>query len=341
MITGTPWHVSTGDLAKDERRHRARCIHYNKEEKFCYYRSSNCVGAGQCSGYKEVPSQSIKSDDYYCEVLIKREKNLKQTNQKKREERIQAKLISKQKSAKRRARKKERRKAAAKLKIEKLKKEKELEFASARQTKIDILFKYTKKDFKYKEVARWFIDNVSNLLTKRDLFVKILIEDDYLNELVGVLTNYTNKKFNHKELTSLINDCCVQLEKKCVEIDLDRFIDIINNENDYILKVNVPKRDVKTLKILSAISMILRRYSPYFLYYKYNQINISEDDRLLLNECFIGNTEKEISFKGLKTCIRNSIRVSKYKTVFFDLKKFLSLIEEISNHGKANNKKIN
>lgn len=53
-MSGTPWHV--GFLTKDEgdpKRHRGRCVHFDKETKYCSKCHFNCIGSAHCRFYVE------------------------------------------------------------------------------------------------------------------------------------------------------------------------------------------------------------------------------------------------------------------------------------------------
>ena len=54
QLTGTPWHV--GKITKkedDPRRHRSRCLHYNKLNGQCSRILLRCPGSAHCSEYVE------------------------------------------------------------------------------------------------------------------------------------------------------------------------------------------------------------------------------------------------------------------------------------------------
>lgn len=54
-MTGSPWHVEKFVKAEnDTRRHRSRCVFYDKEEKYCYKQVGVCIGASHCKDYKET-----------------------------------------------------------------------------------------------------------------------------------------------------------------------------------------------------------------------------------------------------------------------------------------------
>lgn len=47
----------------DSRRHRSRCIHYNKNNSYCSEVVGKCVGAAHCSYYKECHAQHEKMSE--------------------------------------------------------------------------------------------------------------------------------------------------------------------------------------------------------------------------------------------------------------------------------------
>lgn len=49
---GTPMHVGYMK-SHDSRRHKARCIYYNKETKSCLYYTRKCPGSSHCEKYME------------------------------------------------------------------------------------------------------------------------------------------------------------------------------------------------------------------------------------------------------------------------------------------------
>ena len=58
QMTGTPWHLETLKMNEDdERRHKSRCIHYNKANKFCKKQKRKCPGSAHCDYYKEDPAR--------------------------------------------------------------------------------------------------------------------------------------------------------------------------------------------------------------------------------------------------------------------------------------------
>lgn len=61
-MQGTPWHVEQMHRSEgDSRRHRARCIYYDKNQKLCVlWKNKKCYGTAHCSRYKEKQSASEK-----------------------------------------------------------------------------------------------------------------------------------------------------------------------------------------------------------------------------------------------------------------------------------------
>lgn len=58
VMTGCPWHVEKMVRQEgDSRRHRSRCIYYNKKESHCSKVVGKCVGAAHCSYYDEYQAQ--------------------------------------------------------------------------------------------------------------------------------------------------------------------------------------------------------------------------------------------------------------------------------------------
>lgn len=54
VMTGAPWHVEKMVRKEgDPRRHRSRCIYYNKSTGHCPKVVSKCVGAAHCNYYEE------------------------------------------------------------------------------------------------------------------------------------------------------------------------------------------------------------------------------------------------------------------------------------------------
>ena len=53
-LTGTPWHVEKYAREDgDGRRHRSRCLYYEKEGAYCRMEVGRCKGAAHCAFYKE------------------------------------------------------------------------------------------------------------------------------------------------------------------------------------------------------------------------------------------------------------------------------------------------
>ena len=53
-MTGTPWHVERFIREDgDDRRHRSRCIYYQKSDAHCNQYSGKCRGSAHCAYYRE------------------------------------------------------------------------------------------------------------------------------------------------------------------------------------------------------------------------------------------------------------------------------------------------
>ncbi len=65
-ISGTPWHVEQihNNDPKDTRRHRSRCVFYNKFTKYCSKQVGSCFGASHCKYYIEKTNDLIFDEDY-------------------------------------------------------------------------------------------------------------------------------------------------------------------------------------------------------------------------------------------------------------------------------------
>ncbi|MDO5714427.1 MAG: hypothetical protein Q4Q07_08350 [Tissierellia bacterium] len=67
-LEGVPWHPSSLKMKEnDTRRHKSRCIYYNKKTEICntlksYYGFRTCGGSRHCAGYEErvVEEESIE-----------------------------------------------------------------------------------------------------------------------------------------------------------------------------------------------------------------------------------------------------------------------------------------
>ena len=58
----TGWHITTLHMSeKDDRRHKSRCIYYDKMNNYCRYRSSKCIGSAHCHQYKELSQKTYIS----------------------------------------------------------------------------------------------------------------------------------------------------------------------------------------------------------------------------------------------------------------------------------------
>lgn len=71
-MTGIPWHVEKYTRQEgDDRRHRSRCIYYDKKEKHCSKTYSVCYGASHCNYYDELYNDEID----ITPVPVKEDKN--------------------------------------------------------------------------------------------------------------------------------------------------------------------------------------------------------------------------------------------------------------------------
>ena len=62
QMTGTPWHVETLRMDEDDtRRHKSRCVHYQKTNKYCTKQKRTCPASAHCDYYKEDPTR-IKAE---------------------------------------------------------------------------------------------------------------------------------------------------------------------------------------------------------------------------------------------------------------------------------------
>lgn len=61
-LTGTPWHVERYAREDgDERRHRSRCIYYQKPDAYCSQIVGKCRGAAYCSYYTEFLPEEFEN----------------------------------------------------------------------------------------------------------------------------------------------------------------------------------------------------------------------------------------------------------------------------------------
>lgn len=89
-MTGTSWHIEKFTREEgDPRRHRSRCIHYDKRTKECHFRSGKCIGSAHCMYYKEPITinmeSNVKSD---CQTADVKPSN---TDEQKKEARLRKK----------------------------------------------------------------------------------------------------------------------------------------------------------------------------------------------------------------------------------------------------------
>jgi|GEM_PF-4974446 len=65
-MTGTSWHVNIlSKKEEDNRRHKSRCVFYNKENGFCSKIVSRCPGSAHCKYYSENAQKSKTEQDKY------------------------------------------------------------------------------------------------------------------------------------------------------------------------------------------------------------------------------------------------------------------------------------
>lgn len=65
-MTGTSWHIGHYERKEgDARRHRSRCIHYQKLNGHCTFYCGKCTGTSQCSRYEEISEeeQEMRKND--------------------------------------------------------------------------------------------------------------------------------------------------------------------------------------------------------------------------------------------------------------------------------------
>ena len=67
QLQGTPWHIETLRKGEDDvRRHRARCVQYEKYDRHCKVFGDGCHGAANCPYYVEreiIEEPKSKSKD--------------------------------------------------------------------------------------------------------------------------------------------------------------------------------------------------------------------------------------------------------------------------------------
>ena len=57
-MTGTPWHTEALRIGEDDsRRHKSRCIYYNRNTNRCSKMVDKCIGSARCENYEEDPVQ--------------------------------------------------------------------------------------------------------------------------------------------------------------------------------------------------------------------------------------------------------------------------------------------
>ena len=60
-LTGIPWHIERYTREDgDDRRHRSRCIYYQKSDTYCSHVVGKCCGSAHCSYYTEFPPEDCE-----------------------------------------------------------------------------------------------------------------------------------------------------------------------------------------------------------------------------------------------------------------------------------------
>ena len=81
-ISGTPWHVEILTMDEDDsRRHRARCIFYNRGTKKCAKHVEGCYGASHCDFYKEREPEPEENKNDQKSQIQKKESSILSTNE--------------------------------------------------------------------------------------------------------------------------------------------------------------------------------------------------------------------------------------------------------------------
>lgn len=63
-LAGTPWHVERyAREDRDDRRHRSRCIYYQKPGAYCCQIVGKCRGAAHCSYYTESQPEEYENTE--------------------------------------------------------------------------------------------------------------------------------------------------------------------------------------------------------------------------------------------------------------------------------------
>lgn len=71
VMSGSPWHVEKMVRKEgDSRRHRSRCIYYNKSNKYCTKVVGKCVGSAHCSYYEECFREEFEQNEVRDKQVI-------------------------------------------------------------------------------------------------------------------------------------------------------------------------------------------------------------------------------------------------------------------------------
>ena len=63
-LTGTPWHIEQMRIGDDDsRRHKSRCIYYNRNTGRCSKMVDKCIGSTYCENYKEDPLKQKEREE--------------------------------------------------------------------------------------------------------------------------------------------------------------------------------------------------------------------------------------------------------------------------------------
>ncbi len=97
-MSGTSWHIEQLKKSEDDdRRHRSRCIHY--ERKRCHLYCGNCLGSSHCRYYREARpneiSEDVKPVTPKKTIITKKTKKKQQLNQKKKSKKTQTNITIK------------------------------------------------------------------------------------------------------------------------------------------------------------------------------------------------------------------------------------------------------
>ena len=83
QLQGSPWHVEKFSRKPgDKRRHRSRCINYNRSKEFCSVQIGRCVGAAHCRYYAEdgLPKNVSRIPTIDSEPKEQQEQKQEETN---------------------------------------------------------------------------------------------------------------------------------------------------------------------------------------------------------------------------------------------------------------------